>query len=79
MEEKSIEGMLKKSVESIVRSKIEEELEQEVKEFANKLESRKEEYIAEIVKAVSICQERDERTFGVIYRITIENIVKPEK
>ena len=64
MEEKFIEQMLKKSIESIVINKIEEELEQEVKKFAYKLESRKDEYIAEVMKGIRIYHERDAGTLS---------------
>ena len=79
MEEKFLGEMLKKNMEQIVRAKVEEEIKQEVEKFVYKLESRKDEFIAEIMKGIRIYHERDNGSLGMNYKIIFENIVKLEK
>lgn len=79
MEEKFLEEMLKKNIEQIIKSKVNEEIEEEVEKFKNKLESRKDQYIAEIMKGIRIYHERDIGSLGINYKIIFENIVKLEK
>lgn len=79
MEEKFLEEMLKKNIEQIIKSKVDEEIKEEVEKFKNKLESRKDQYIAEIMKGIRIYHERDLGSLGINYKIIFENIVKLEK
>ena len=79
MEEKFIEEMLKKNMQSIVTVKVEEEIEKQIKTFVAILESRKDEFIAEIMKGIRILHERDAASLGMNYKIIFENIVRLEK
>ena len=78
MEENFINDMLKNSLKSIITEKVEQEIEKEVKAFARKLEDRKDNYIAEIMKGIRIHQERDQLRNGINYRIIFENVVRLE-
>ena len=58
MEENFILDMIKKSVEEMVSEKIEEEINLEVKNFREKLEYRKDNYIAEVMKGIRIYHQK---------------------
>ena len=79
MEEKFIEDMIKKSVESIIYEKVEQEIKEEIKRFEQKLEDRKDQYIAEMMKGIRIYHERDVGSLGINYRIVFENVNRKEK
>lgn len=79
MEEKFIEDMIKKSVESIIYEKVEQEIKEEIKRFEQKLEDRKDQYIAEMMKGIRIYHERDVGSLGINYRIVFENVTRLEK
>ena len=79
MEEKFIENGIKISVKQIVRDKIDKEIDEEVEQFRRKLEDRKDDYIAEVMKGIRIYHERDFGSMGMNYKIIFENITKLEK
>ena len=79
MEEKFIENGIKISVKQIVRVKIAKEIDEEVEQFRRKLEDRKDDYIAEVMKGIRIYHERDFGSMGMNYKIIFENITKLEK
>lgn len=76
MEERFLEQVLKKNIESIVRDRIDEEIKDEVEAFTRELEDRKDNYIAEIMKGIRIYHESDPMNFGINYRIIFENVVR---
>lgn len=78
MEEDFIKKGIKISVEEIVKAKIQEEIDLEVEKFRQKLENRKDNYIAEVMKGIRISHERDFGSMGINYRIIFENITKLE-
>lgn len=79
MEEKFIENGIKISVKQIVRDKIDKEIDEEVEQFRRKLEDRKDDYIAEVMKGIRIYHERDFGSMGVNYKILFENVYRTEK
>lgn len=76
MEENFILDMIKKSVEEMVSEKIEEEINLEVKNFREKLEYRKDNYIAEVMKGIRIYHQKNPERLGIDYKIVFENIIK---
>ena len=79
MEEKFIENAIKISVKQIVRDKIDKEIDEEVEQFRRKLEDRKDDYIAEVMKGIRIYHERDIGSEGINYKIIFENVYRLEK
>ena len=79
MEEKFIENGIKISVKEIVRSKIDKEIDEEVEKFRRKLEDRKDDYIAEVMKGIRIYHERDIGSEGINYKIIFKNVYRLEK
>lgn len=79
MEERYIEQALKNSVETLIKANITNEIEEEVERFRRKLESRKDQYIAEVMKGIRMYHERDMMSNGMNYKIIFENVVRLEK
>lgn len=79
MEERYIEQALKDSVEKLIKANITNEIEEEVERFRRKLESRKDQYIAEVMKGIRMYHERDMLSNGMNYKIIFENVVRLEK
>lgn len=79
MGEEFIENGIKISVKQIVSETIQQEIDKEVEDFRRKLENRKDNYIAEIMKGIRIYHERDVGSLGVNYKIIFENITRIEK
>ncbi len=77
MEEKFLEVALRDSVKQLVSVNIQNEIDEKVKKFREELEFRKDKYIAEVMKGIRICHERNMN--GINYKITFENIVRLEK
>lgn len=74
-----IEAILKKNLEKIANDEIDEMIRKEVEEFKYKLLSKKDTYIAELMKSIRIFSEQ--KTIDNIprYLITIENTYRIEK
>ena len=79
MEEDIIEFRIKESILKCVQEKIDNEINQEIEKFKRKLEDRKDDYIAEVMKGIRIYHERDIGSEGINYRIIFENIYRLEK
>ena len=64
------------TVEHIIKSRIDAEIDKQVINFREKLESRKDEYLAEIMKGIRVAHETC--VGEVNYKIIFENVVKHE-
>lgn len=73
-----MEEIIKKAVKNEISNKIDEMITSETQRFYNKLTDMKDEYIAEIMRGIRICHERDEMGYMINYRIVFENIVRLE-
>ena len=73
-----IETILKKNLEQIANDEIDEMIRKEVEEFKYKLLSKKDTYIAELMKSIRIFSEQQTIDNIPRYLITIENIYKIE-
>lgn len=71
----NIEEILKKAVKENIEVKIDQLIEDEINEFTKQLLRRKDDYIAEIMKAIRISEERIAGTMQNHYIITFENKV----
>lgn len=71
--ENNIESIIKKQVKEQISKEIDEEIQQKVKKFADELVSRKDDYIAQVMKGIRIYHERDIGSMGINYRIIFEN------
>ena len=71
----NIEEILKNAVKENIEAKIEQLIEDEVNNFTKQLLRRKDDYIAEIMKAIRICEEQKPDTLQNHYTITFENKV----
>ena len=78
MEDKVIENVIKQAIKKEISDKIDEEIQQKVKDFTKELLTRKDNYIAEVMKGIRITHERDFGSMGINYRIIFENIYKIE-
>lgn len=74
-----IETMLKKNLEQIANDEIDEMIRKEVEEFKYKLLSKKDTYIAELMKSIRIFSEQKTIDNMPRYLITVENIYRIEK
>lgn len=74
-----IETMLKKNLEQIANDEIDEMIRKEVEEFKYKLLSKKDTYIAELMKSIRIFSEQKTIDNMPRYLITIENTYRIEK
>ena len=79
MEEDIIEFRIKESILKHIQEKVENEINQEIEKFKRKLEGRKDDYIAEVMKGIRIYHERDIGSMGVNYKILFENVYRTEK
>lgn len=71
----NIEEILKRAVKENIEVKIDQLIEDEINDFTKQLLRRKDDYIAEIMKAIRISEERMEKTMQNHYIITFENKV----
>lgn len=71
----NIEEILKNAVKENIEVKIEQLIEDEINNFTKQLLRRKDDYIAEIMKAIRISEERIAGTMQNHYVITFENKV----
>ena len=78
MEERFLEQALKDSVEKLISANIQIEIDEKVRLFKEELQSRKDKYIAEVMKGIRIYHEREPKTMQMNYKITFENIIKIE-
>lgn len=67
------------SVRDVIRAKVDEEIDEEVNKFRERLESRRDQYIAEIMKGIRIANEYDPNDYCMNYKITFENVMKIER
>lgn len=79
MKEDLIEFGIKTNVECIIREKVNEEINEEVEKFRRKLEDRKDDYIAEVMKGIRIVHERDIGSMGINYKVIFENVYRLEE
>lgn len=78
MENEFLVNSLIIGVKQIIKEKIDKEIEEEVNKFREKLESRKDDYIAEVMKGIRICHEYNDVEHCMNYKITFENVTKVE-
>lgn len=71
----NIEEILKNTVKENIEVKIDKLIEDEINDFTKQLLRRKDDYIAEIMKAIRISEERIVGTMQNHYIITFENKV----
>ena len=71
----NIEETLKKAIKENIEIKIDKLIEDEINDFTKQLLMRKDDYIAEIMKAIRISEERITGTMQNHYIITFENKV----
>lgn len=71
----NIEEILKNAVKENIEVKIDQLIEDEINDFTKQLLRRKDGYIAEIMKAIRISEERMTGTMQNHYIITFENKV----
>lgn len=71
----NIEEILKNAVKENIEIKIDKLIENEINDFTKQLLRRKDDYIAEIMKAIRISEERIAGTMQNHYIITFENKV----
>lgn len=69
-----IEEYLKNSLKNIISMSVDNEIEKKVREFENQLIDKRNEYIAEIMKAIQITHRNDPMLNCMDYKITFENI-----
>lgn len=74
-----IEQGIKSDLKHLISERIQEEIDEKVKDFRWELESRKDNYIAEIMKGIRINHEQIMGSKGINYSITFENIYKIER
>lgn len=79
MKEDLIEFGIKTNVECIIREKVNEEIDEEVKKFRRKLEDRKDDYIAEVMKGIRIIHEREMHNEAINYKVIFENVYRLKK
>ncbi len=73
------ETIMKKQIEQIANDEIDEMIRKEVEEFKYKLLSKKDTYIAELMKSIRIFSEQQTIDNIPRYLITIENTYRIEK
>lgn len=71
----NIEEILKRAVKENIEVKIDQLIEDEINDFTKQLLRRKDDYIAEIMKAIRIVEEKEPLTMSNHYIITFENKV----
>mgnify|MGYP000004238030 FL=1 len=72
------ETIMKKQIEHIANDEIEKMIREKVNEFNRELLSKKENYIAELMKSIRIFSEQQTIDHIPRYLITVENIYKIE-
>lgn len=77
--EQDFEDMIKEQVKNVISVRIDIEIERQVEKFRKKLEDRKDDYIAEVLKGIRIYHERDMHYERMNYKITFENIYRLEE
>ncbi len=65
--------VIKKTVEENIRETVEEEINKEVENFRQKLEDKKEQYIAEIMNGIAIYHQQNIGSMSMDYKIIFEN------
>ena len=70
---------IEQSVKEMVSEKIDREIEERTKEFHKELTSRKDDYIAEVMKGIRIYQEYNPGSMYMDYRIMFINKIEKEK
>ena len=70
---------IEQTVKEMVSEKINIEIEERTKEFHKELTSRKDDYIAEVMKGIRIVQEYSPESMCMDYRITFINKFEREK
>lgn len=78
-EENYLEDTLKISLKNMIEHKVQKEIDEEVEKFRERLESRKDDYIAEIMKGIRIYHEYNDIEHCVNYKIIFENVVTVKK
>lgn len=73
------ETIMKKQIEQIANDEIEKMIREKVNEFNRKLLSKKENYIAELMKSIRIYSEQKTIDNMPRYLITIENTYRTER
>lgn len=71
----NMEEILKRAVKENIEVKIDQLIEDEINDFTKQLLRRKDDYIAEIMKAIRIVEEKEPLTMSNHYIITFENKV----
>lgn len=74
-----VEEAIKKAVREKISEKVEEEITDKVNQFGRELTSRKDEYIAEVMKGIRIFAEERNPEMIPRYKIEFENIYRLEK
>ena len=67
-----VEG-IKKAVEQQISQQIDTEIQNKVKEFADSLISRKDDYIAQVMKGIRVYHEQSDMDMCMNYRIIFDN------
>ena len=73
------ETIMKKQIKQIANDEIEKMIREKVNEFNRELLSKKENYIAELMKCIRIYSEQESIDHMPRYKIIIENTYKIEK
>jgi hypothetical protein len=68
-----IEKAIRQSVEKLISEELDKEIEERTKEFHKELTSRKDDYIAEVMKGIRIAQEYNPESMYMDYRIMFIN------
>lgn len=72
--EDHLERALKSVIEKEISNKIQDEIDAKVRTFREDLMSRKDNYIAEVMKGIRVYHEKDAAMYGINYRIIFDNI-----
>lgn len=70
---------IKDHIEELINKDIDEKIEKEVEMFRRRLVDNKEQYVAEVIKGISILHNRDIDTYSMTYKVIFENIMRLEK
>ena len=75
----NVSDFIKNVFRQEVSKKIDEEIDKKVEEFRKELVNNKDNYIAEIMKAIRIYSEQQSTGYYPRYQIVFENVYKEEK
>lgn len=75
----NVSDFIKNVFKQEVSKKIDEEIDKKVEEFRKELVNNKDNYIAEIMKAIRIYSEQQSTGYYPRYQIVFENVYKEEK